>query len=1304
MTTSSVWDPNAANFEMQRKASFSLFSTGDPSERPMPKGSGDTHEKLWALMQSYKANDVESVQKDIVAQVEYSLACTRFSFSKEDAYRATSLAVRDRLLESFNDTNDWYREKDVKRAYYLSAEYLLGRAFQNALVNLDLEPPFKDALTGLGFELEELYPFEADPGLGNGGLGRLAACFLDSMATLSLPCWGYGIRYSYGIFKQDIIDGWQVEKPDYWLAKPVPWEIPRPDVTYPVRFGGRIEDYSDDKGCWRTRWVGGEIIQAMAYDNPIPGFDTYNTNNLRLWRALPSEEFDFQAFNEFRYSEAVDNRRKAEDLSAVLYPNDDEYEGKLLRLKQQYFFVSASLQDLLREFIKKPDRQWSELPKKVAVQMNDTHPTMAVLEMMRLLVDVQRLSWDEAWELTKKTCNYTNHTVMPEALEKWPVDMMQELLPRHLNICGEINKRFMEELTKMYGDGPKVWGLSLFQEEPFKGIRMGNIAVLGSNKINGVAALHTEIVKKETFADFYQYYLAKGEKDKFVNMTNGVTPRRWVHCANRPLSDLYTKYLGSHKWLVDMNLLKALQKKKDDPAMQKEWMAAKRQAKERLVAYLKGNNILDADPDTLFDCQFKRIHEYKRQLLNCFYIIYRYMQIKQASPSERSKFQKRTCLIGGKAAPAYQNAKTIIKLVGNIGKIVNNDPDVSPYLKVAFVPNYSVTAAQAIIPASDISEHISTAGTEASGTSNMKFVMNGGLIIGTMDGANIEIREEGGEDTMFIFGCLETDVPGIKEKAAAGTYPIDGRLQKVFDTIKSGTFSLGDDVAHGKFCGLVDKLCNITAAGTWEGDRYLLINDFPSYVAAQEKVDKTYADQSKWCALSIQAATSMAQFSTDRTISEYAKVIWGIESSPRPAPVVRSASKSDLKEAAAPAPAPAAAPKAEPKASPKASPKAAPKAEPKPEEPEKEKEKEKSEEKASSSTAKEGAEDKDKDKDNKADGDAKEGDGEGKKDDEQPKSSEKPAVEKVELPMDDDEADRIVMERKRQQQEARQRALEAKKKAEEEMQRKNDEELALAKRLEEEAKQQEEARKQKAIERKKKEEEEAKERELRRKRRDEDRIREERRRRDEADRRRREEDRRRREREVARRRSRSRRDRSRSRRPRRSRSKSRGRGGAGGGGGGDRGRNRSRSRRRSRSRQNGASKDGARRSPSVRRPRLSRSASKRRRSRSRSHKKDDTKPGTEEKKEEKSGDVPPAPALPAMVPPSSPPPGEGNTDKPNEGAGEAGGPPQAGSPGVPGGMEGMASMVMQQAMIAMQMQQQDQQTAAQGGGGAPADS
>merc|ERR1719428_2524454 len=547
-------------------------------------------------MESYKSNDKESIQKDIAAHLEYSLACTRFGFTQQDAYRATAFAIRDRLLESFNDTNTFYAEQDVKKGYYLSAEYLMGRAFQNALVNLDIEPVFKEALMGLGFELEELYSDEADPGLGNGGLGRLAACFLDSMATLSLPCWGYGIRYSYGIFQQSIIDGRQVEYPDYWLTQAsCPWEIPRPDITYPIRFGGHVEQYRNDAGHNRDRWVGGEIIQAMAYDNPIPGFDTFNTNNLRLWRACPSKEFDFEAFNQSNYSDAVDSRRRAEDLSAVLYPNDETPEGKELRLRQQYFFVSASLQDLLREFIKRPGRKWSELPDKVAVQMNDTHPTIAVAEMMRLLVDVQGVAWDEAWDLTRRSCNYTNHTVMPEALEKWSVEMMEKLLPRHVQIIGEINRRWLEQVTRRWGDGPKVWGLSIFEEGEVKKIRMGNLAIVAANKINGVAAIHTEIVKKETFADFYQWCCENGQPDKFVNMTNGVTPRRWVHVANPELSAIFTKYLGSQEWLTDMTKLQGMLKWIDDPKLHKEWMAMKLGCKQRLAKWVKEKIGLDLD-------------------------------------------------------------------------------------------------------------------------------------------------------------------------------------------------------------------------------------------------------------------------------------------------------------------------------------------------------------------------------------------------------------------------------------------------------------------------------------------------------------------------------------------------------------------------------------------------------------------------------------------------------------------------------------------------------------------------------------
>jgi len=892
MTTSSVWDPQALDIDMKRKSSFSLL---DQMSRALPDVDDDQHpsqkkamEKLWKLMEFHEPNDPESIQKAFARHLEYSLACTRFNFTMNDAYRAAGLVLRDRLLESLNDTNAYYKQMDVKRGYYLSAEYLIGRHMQNAVANLDLEKPFKDAFMGLGIQLEEMMSREVDPALGNGGLGRLAACFLDSMATLSLPCWGYGIRYSYGMFKQQIKNGRQVEVPDFWIGDGCPFEIPRPDITYPVRLYGEVKETVDKDGKWCVAWVGGEIIQAMAYDNPIPGFDTYNTNNLRLWRACPAKEFDLDKYSAAHFTEAVESRRFAEDLSAVLYPNDATYEGRELRLRQQYFFVSASLQDLLREFIKRPNYRWSELPEKVAVQMNDTHPTIAVAELMRLLVDVMHVGWDEAWDLTRKSLNYTNHTVMPEALEKWPVEMMTRMLPRHVQIIGEINHRWVQQLIKMYGDGPMIHKLSIFEEGEEKSIRMGNLAIMGSSKVNGVAAIHTEIIKKETFPEYYKWCCDIGEPGKIVNMTNGVTPRRWIHCANPALSAIYSKFLGSQEWLTDMTKLKGMLKFKEDPKLHGEWMQMKKACKARLAVWLKEKVGLEIDEDALIDIQIKRIHEYKRQLMNCLYVIHRYQELKKKSPAEREKVQKRVVLIAGKAASAYVNAKIIIKLINNVSAVINNDPDTNKYLKLAFIPNYCVSAAEMLVPASDISEHISTAGTEASGTSNMKFVMNGGLIVGTMDGANIEIREEGGEDTMFIFGCLEHEVGSIREKAEQGNYPIDGRLQAVFGAIRNGDFSKGEPDAHEEFCRIVDKLCNIHAAGTWEGDRYLVINDFPSFVDAQARVDQTYADKATWCKLSIQAASSMAKFSTDRTISEYASTIWGVTPAPRPVATAQS--------------------------------------------------------------------------------------------------------------------------------------------------------------------------------------------------------------------------------------------------------------------------------------------------------------------------------------------------------------------------------------------------------------------------------
>merc|ERR1740122_703270 len=579
----------------------------------------------------------------------------------------------------------------------------------------------------------------------------------------------------------------------------------------------------------------------------------------------------------------------AEDLSSVLYPKDATEQGEELRLRQQFFFCSASMQDILRQFIKQPGRKWSELPGKVAIQMNDTHPTICVAELMRLLVDHEALGWDEAWDLTTRTLNYTNHTVMPEALEKWPVAMMMKFLPRHVDIIAEINRRWCEQVKNKYGDGPAVAALSIFGEyggregSKVQKIRMGNLAIVGANKVNGVAALHTEIIKKETFPEYYHFWRESGQPDKIVNMTNGVTPRRWVNVANPKLSAIFTKYLGSRDWLTDMSKTKEMLKHLDDPKLQDEWTLMKRSAKENLALWLKKTIDLDVNCDALFDIQIKRIHEYKRQLLFTLYVIHRYHWLKGMAAEERKKVQRRVCLIGGKAASAYIRAKTIIKLISNVGKVINNDPDTSSYLKLAFMTNYSVSAAQKIIPASDISEHISTAGTEASGTSNMKFVMNGGLIVGTMDGANVEIREDCGHDTMFIFGCLEHEVGEIKQRAEQGKYPIDPRLQKVFDAIKSGQFSCGEQDFHAEICAMIDTLQNPRAAGTWDGDRYLVINDFPSYVDTQARVDKMYSSsKAEWCKLSIKSASSMAKFSTDRTMREYSDVIWGVKPSPMP--------------------------------------------------------------------------------------------------------------------------------------------------------------------------------------------------------------------------------------------------------------------------------------------------------------------------------------------------------------------------------------------------------------------------------------
>ncbi len=756
---------------LKRKGSRFELQEAGLMERPnFSKEKGDKKEKgekMWEFMNSYLGSDVHSIQRQIVNHVEYTLARTRFNFDNNGCYYATSYSVRDRLLESWNDTNLHMYKKDPKRMYYLSLEYLMGRMLQNALVNLDLEERYKRSLHDLGYNLEDVYEEEVDPGLGNGGLGRLAACFLDSLTSLELPAWGYGIRYNYGIFKQEIRDGCQVELPDYWLSRGNPWEIERNDVQVKVHFYGRVEKYHD-YGVERHRWVGDEAVQAMAYDTPIPGYNTFNTNNLRLWRACPSTEFDFRSFNSGDYFGAVKAKQKAESISSVLYPNDMSMEGKELRLKQEYFFCAATISDIVRRFRKKRSHDWKNFSEKVAIQLNDTHPTIAIVELLRVLLDEFKLPYDQAMSVVKDTFAYTNHTVLPEALEKWDLTLMQHLLPRHMDLIYLLNFFFLESVKKVFGPNADIMrNLSFIEEGETRKVRMANICVAVCHKVNGVAALHSEILKKSLFRDFVEYFNKldyNTYKDKFINVTNGVTPRRWVVCANPKMTEFITRKLGHAEWITEYDKARDLEHFAKDPESLKEWGEIKRYNKIRLASYIKKWTGIEVSPDMMFDVLVKRIHEYKRQLMDVLYIAHRYLWIKEMKPQDRANVTPRAVLFGGKAAPGYENAKRIIRLIHAIGDVINRDPDVSKLLKVVFMPNYSVSRAQVIIPAAELSQHISTAGTEASGTSNMKFAMNGCLIIGTMDGANVEIVEEIGKDNMFVFGANVDQINTYKKR------------------------------------------------------------------------------------------------------------------------------------------------------------------------------------------------------------------------------------------------------------------------------------------------------------------------------------------------------------------------------------------------------------------------------------------------------------------------------------------------------------------------------------------------------------
>lgn len=801
----------------------------------------------------------EEIQTSLSNHLIYSNSKYPINATTRDWFQALAYTVRDRLVDRWTETMQRYHDQDAKRIYYLSMEFLVGRTLSNAMLNLEIDEHCKAALYDLGQQFEAIAEAEADAALGNGGLGRLAACFLDSMATLDLPCYGYGIRYEYGMFRQSIESGAQVEHPDNWLRYGNPWEFPRPELLYPVKFHGRVVEYTEEDGELHHHWVDTVDVMAMAYDTPVPGYGGKTVNNMRLWAAKSSRDFELKYFNQGNYIQAVADKNESENLSKVLYPDDSTETGRELRLKQQFFCVSASLQDILLRF-KKQHSDWSKLPDKVAVQLNDTHPSIAVAEMMRLLVDIHHLSWDEAWNLTTRIFSYTNHTLMPEALETWPVATIENLLPRHLQIVYEINHRFLHSVMHLFpGDGELLRRLSIIDEEGERRVRMSHLAIVGSHTVNGVAALHTELMKRTIFADFDHI-----TPDKIVNMTNGITPRRWLHQANPGLSAIITERIGK-MWLTDLNQLHQLRDYVDDAKFQQQFRAGKRANKERLAKIIHKQLGVEIDPDSMFDIQIKRIHEYKRQLLNVLHVVTLYNRIRAGTHPD---MVPRTVIIAGKAAPGYAMAKRIIRLINDIAETVNNDHLIGNKLKLVFFPNYDVSSAELIVPAADLSEQISTAGTEASGTGNMKLALNGALTIGTLDGANIEIREEVGAENFFLFGMSIDEADALRRDGYDPTswYQSNAELKHVLDMIASGYFCADEPM---RYQVIIDTLLK-------HGDHYMLLADYDSYIACQDRAAELYRDQKEWTKRAILNVAGMGKFSSDRTIREYAERVWRI--------------------------------------------------------------------------------------------------------------------------------------------------------------------------------------------------------------------------------------------------------------------------------------------------------------------------------------------------------------------------------------------------------------------------------------------
>ena len=806
----------------------------------------------------------EGVSPDIknkfLNHLEYSLIKDTTTVEHWDIYYALALSLRDRLIERWLRSQYEYRKQDVKKVYYLSMEFLIGRLLGNSLINLDMYNESYDMLKEMGYSLEDIAELEPDMGLGNGGLGRLAACFMDSLATHAYPGYGYGIRYEFGIFRQEIVKGYQTEVPDHWRKNGCPWEIKRPEINYRVRFGGKVVTKQQNGDSALNKWINTDDVLAVAWDVPIPGFKVDNVNNLRLWEATATDEFDFEYFNSGDYVKAVEQKNISENISKVLYPNDNVHLGKVLRLKQEYFFVSATLQDIIFNW-KQDHDSFCDLPNKIAIQLNDTHPALAIPEFMRLLIDIERMDFDKAWELCREVFSYTNHTVLPEALERWSVSLFEELLPRHLMLIYQINDRIMKEVSARYpGDIIKMRNVSIIEEGLEKSLRMAQLCIHGSHTVNGVAELHTNILRNKVFADFEELY-----PGKIQNKTNGITPRLWLLTCNPLLASLISEHIGS-SWMRDLEQIRGIESYIDDSDFRDSFFEIKEINKKRLSRYIYRVTGIRVSANSLFDVQIKRLHEYKRQLLNVMGTIARYYMIKD---NPEADFVPRTVIFAGKAAPGYFMAKRLIKLINNLGEIINKDPDIRDRLKVVFLPNYCVSLAEKIIPAADLSEQISTAGYEASGTGNMKFALNGALTLGTLDGANVEMAEEIGQENMFIFGLKSDEVSNLKAKGynPVSYYHNDPLLKRVVDSLLDDTWCTDES---GLFAPIWKALME-------DGDQYLHMADFRAFVEASERVDSLYKDRDEWVKKAIINIARVGKFSSDRAIRQYAEDIWKIK-------------------------------------------------------------------------------------------------------------------------------------------------------------------------------------------------------------------------------------------------------------------------------------------------------------------------------------------------------------------------------------------------------------------------------------------